>query len=454
MSSITKTTMTSTAAKGVPDASGAAGAGRHYSFQPLNIGRILIWGAFALALIVAPLVFTSSLALTMLSQIGYLIIICLSYNILLGQGGMLSFGHAVYTGLGSFIAIHAMNRASSGDWGIPLVLIPIIGGLGGMFFAALLGYVTTKKSGTTFAMITMGIGELVASMALMFPEFFGGEGGITTDRVYGKPFFGLTFGSGMEVYYLIAAYCFICTAAMFAFTGTPLGRMLNAVRDNPERVEFVGYNTQRVRYFSFIIAGFFAGVGGGLAAINFEIITAMDSVSVMRSGSYLLFTFLGGATFFFGPIIGAVLLVLASVLLSELTKAWLLYLGLVFLLMVMYAPGGVASLIMMNLRVARFGKWRRLAQPYLAIAASALVMIVGGAAIVEMIYHLQLNAALGPQVSFMGVQLDTSSASTWTVAVAIFVVGLGLLEVARRWCLRRWERIQEEIEEAIKRGEG
>ncbi|WP_373849612.1 branched-chain amino acid ABC transporter permease [Delftia acidovorans] len=454
MSSITKTTMTSTAAKGVPGASGAAGAGRHYSFQPLNIGRILIWGAFALALIVAPLVFTSSLALTMLSQIGYLIIICLSYNILLGQGGMLSFGHAVYTGLGSFIAIHAMNRASSGDWGIPLVLIPIIGGLGGMFFAALLGYVTTKKSGTTFAMITMGIGELVASMALMFPEFFGGEGGITTDRVYGKPFFGLTFGSGMEVYYLIAAYCFICTAAMFAFTGTPLGRMLNAVRDNPERVEFVGYNTQRVRYFAFIIAGFFAGVGGGLAAINFEIITAMDSVSVMRSGSYLLFTFLGGATFFFGPIIGAVLLVLASVLLSELTKAWLLYLGLVFLLMVMYAPGGVASLIMMNLRVARFGKWRRLAQPYLAIAASALVMIVGGAAIVEMIYHLQLNAALGPQVSFMGVQLDTSSASTWTVAVAIFVVGLGLLEVARRWCLRRWERIQEEIEEAIKRGEG
>lgn len=454
MSSITKTTMTSTAAKGASGASGAAGAGRHYSFQPLNIGRFLIWGAFALALIVAPLVFTSSLALTMLSQIGYLIIICLSYNILLGQGGMLSFGHAVYTGLGSFIAIHAMNRASSGDWGIPLVLIPVIGGLGGMFFAALLGYVTTKKSGTTFAMITMGIGELVASMALMFPEFFGGEGGITTDRVYGKPFFGLTFGSGMEVYYMIAAYCFVCTAAMFAFTGTPLGRMLNAVRDNPERVEFVGYNTQRVRYFAFIIAGFFAGVGGGLAAINFEIITAMDSVSVMRSGSYLLFTFLGGATFFFGPIIGAVLLVLASVLLSELTKAWLLYLGLVFLLMVMYAPGGVASLIMMNLRVARFGKWRRLAQPYLAIAASALVMIVGGAAIVEMIYHLQLNAALGSQVSFMGVQLDTSSASTWTLAVAVFVVGLGLLEVARRWCLRRWERIQEEIEEAIKRGEG
>jgi ABC-type branched-subunit amino acid transport system permease subunit len=103
---------------------------------------------------------------------------------------------------------------------------------------------------------------------------------------------------------------------MYAFTLTPLGRMLNAVRDNPERVEFVGYSTQRVRYLAFMIAGFFAGIGGALAAINFEIVNASDSLSAVRSGGYLLFTFLGGATFFFGPMIGAVLLVLASVLLS------------------------------------------------------------------------------------------------------------------------------------------
>ena len=446
MSSIAKTSMNSSAAD-------KARAQAHYRFKPLNIGRILIWGLFALALIVAPLIFTSSLALTMLSQIGYLIIICLSYNILLGQGGMLSFGHAVYTGLGSFLAIHAMNKAAAGEIAIPLVLIPIVGGLAGMFFAALFGYVTTKKSGTTFAMITMGLGELVASMALMFPEFFGGEGGITTDRVYSK-FFGLDFGSGLQVYYLIAVYCFVCTAAMFAFTGTPLGRMLNAVRDNPERVEFVGYNTQRVRYFAFIIAGFFAGIGGGLTAINFEIITAMDSVSVVRSGGYLLFTFLGGATFFFGPIIGAVLLVLASVLLSELTKAWLLYLGLVFLLMVMYAPGGVASLIMMNLRVAKFGHFRRLLMPYMGIVAAGIVTVVGAASLIEMIYHMQLNAALGPKVPFMGAELDTSATSTWTVAIVVFVVGLGLLEGVRRLTARRWGRIQEAIEASIKKGEG
>ena len=424
---------------------------RYYRFKPLNVGRIVIWSLFALALVVAPQLFTSSLALTMLSQIGYAIIICLSYNILLGQGGMLSFGHAVYTGLGSFLAVHAINMASDGRLPIPLVLMPLVGGLAGMFFAVLLGYVTTKKSGTTFAMITLGIGKLVASMALMFPEFFGGEGGITTDRVYGQPVLGITFGPAIQVYYLIAAYCFVCTAAMFAFTGTPLGRILNAVRDNPERVEFIGYNTQRVRYFAFIIAGFFAGIGGALAAINFEIVTAADSVSVVRSGSYLLFTFLGGATFFFGPIIGAVLLVLASVLLSELSKAWLLYLGLVFLLMVMYAPGGIASLIMMNVRVVRFGLWRRLALPYLGLAVSGLVAVLGAAAMVEMTYHLQLNAAMGSELDFLGRHLDAASTATWLGAGALLAVGGVALEACRRVFVRRWSTIQEHIEQQLQR---
>ena len=418
-----------------------SGATSHYRFKPWNVGRFVIWTLFAVALIVAPMLFRSSLALTMLSQIGYLIIICLSYNMLLGQGGMLSFGHAVYTGLGSFIAIHAMNMAGKGSFSIPLVLIPIVGGLAGAFFAILL------------AMITLGIGELVASMALMFPEFFGGEGGITTDRVYGQSFFGITFGPAIQVYYLIAVYCFICTAAMFAFTGTPLGRILNAVRDNPERVEFIGYNTQRVRYFAFIIAGFFAGIGGGLATINFEIVTGADSLNVVRSGGYLLFTFLGGATFFFGPIIGAVLLVLASVLLSELSKAWLLYLGLVFLFMVMYAPGGVASLIMMNLRLAKFGKLRQLWTSYLALAGTALVGVMGAACMIEMTYHLQLNAALGPELTFLGATLNAKGFTSWFGAVFVMVTGFALFELCRRQFVRQWSRIQEEIEHEIKRGE-
>ena len=421
-----------------------------YSFKPFNTGRWLVWTLYALLLMAAPLLFKSSLSLTMLSQAGYLVIICLSYNILLGQGGMLSFGHAVYAGLGSFLAIHAMNLAANGSFYIPLPLIPLVGGLSGLFFAVLLGYVTTKKAGTTFAMITLGIGELVFAMSLMFPEFFGGEGGITTNRAYGKPLWGITFGPQIQVYYLIAVYCFICTAAMFAFTRTPLGRILNAVRDNPERVEFIGYNTQLVRYYAFIIAGFFAGIGGGLAAINSEIVTA-EVVSGVRSGSLLLFTFLGGATFFFGPIMGAGLLVLALILLSELSMAWLLYVGLTFLFMVMYAPGGIASLIMVNLRVASFGKLKQLTGPYLTLAVTALAALMGAAAMIEMLYHLQLNAAVGPEFKFMGLVLNATQRQTWLWSGLVFLVGLGLFELARRKFLLLWSRIQDEIEIEIRR---
>ena len=136
----------------------------HYTFAPLNIGRWVTWGMFALLLVLAPLFFGSGLAMTVLSQMGIAIIACLSYNILLGQGGMLSFGHAVYTGLGSFLAINALNSISNGSLPLPVSMVPLVGGLAGVGFAVLFGYVTTRKSGTTFAMITLGLGELVFAL--------------------------------------------------------------------------------------------------------------------------------------------------------------------------------------------------------------------------------------------------------------------------------------------------
>jgi branched-chain amino acid transport system permease protein len=426
--------------------------GAYYEFKPYNVGRWVVWGAFALILLVAPMVFRSSLAQTMLSQMGIAIIVCLSYNMLLGQGGMLSFGHAVYSGMGSFLAIHTLNLVAKDGLPIPVSLIPIVGGLFSAVFAVLFGYVTTKKAGTPFAMITLGIGELVWASALMFPEFFGGEGGVSGNRVTGAKPMGISFGPQIQLYYLIAVYTFVCTGLMFAFTRTPLGRMINAVRDNPERVEFVGYDTQTVRYIVFILSAFFAGISGGLAALNFEIVTS-EVVSGPRSGAYLLFTFLGGATFFFGPILGGILMVLAFVLLSEFTKAWLLYLGLVFLFMVMYAPGGFASLIMMNLRVAAFGRLKELWVSYLALALTALVALLGAAAMIEMLYHLQLNAALGPELRFLGASLNAKGLDSWFGAGFVLLTGLGLFEVARRHYVRQWGEIQEFIEKEMKRRE-
>jgi branched-chain amino acid transport system permease protein len=426
--------------------------GNVYRFRPYNVGRWIVWGLYALVMLVAPLMFTSSLSLTMLSQMGIAIIACLAFNMLLGQGGMLSFGHAVYSGLGSFFAIHTLNLISKGSIVLPVSAIPLVAGAFGALFAVLLGYVTTKKAGTPFAMITLGVGELVWAMSLMFPGFFGGEGGISGNRVAGQPFLGVTFGPQIQLYYLIAIYTFVCTVAMFAFTRTPLGRMLNAVRDNPERVEFVGYNTQIVRYIAFIASGVFMGISGGLAALNFEIVTS-EVVNAARSGAFLLFTFLGGAIFFFGPIIGAVLMVLALVLLSELTQAWLLYLGVVFTFMVMYAPGGISSLIMMHLRVASFGKLRPLMGSYLALAGTAFVVLAGSGAMIEMVYHLQLNQALGPELKFMGATLNAKDLDSWFGAAFVLVVGVAMFELTRRQFVREWGEIQEWIEKEVKRRE-
>ena len=295
--------------------------------------------------------------------------------------------------------------------------------------------------------------ELVFAMSLMFAEFFGGEAGVSANRVTGTGAWGITYGPQREIYYLIAVYTFISVALLYALTQTPLGRILNAVRDNPERVEFIGYNTQQVRYRAFIIAGFFAGIAGGLGALNFEIVTA-EVVGTARSGAYLLFTFLGGATFFFGPILGGVLMVLAFVLLSELTKAWLLYLGLVFLFMVVYAPGGLAGLIMLNWRVIQHGAFARLRLGYLSLLVSSLLVLAGASALIEMIYHLQLNAATGPDVAFAGVVLHTDQAFAWLIASALLVLGLLCFEWSRKRFMVQWGQIQTEMAQASLTGAG
>jgi branched-chain amino acid transport system permease protein len=146
-------------------------------------------------------------------------------------------------------------------------------------------------------------------------------------------------------------------------------------------------------------------------------------------------------------------MVLAFVLLSELTKAWLLYLGLVFLFMVMFAPGGLASLIMMNVRVAAFGRLKELWVSYLALAVTSLVVLVGAAAMIEMVYHLQLNAALGPQLKFLGMPLNAKSLDSWFGSSFVMLTGLGLFELTRRHFLRQWGEIQEFIEKETKRRE-
>ena len=413
-------------------------------YQPLNLGRRVLWSATALLFLAAPQVFSASFALTLMTQMGTMIIFALSYNMLLGQGGMLSFGHAVYSGLGAYLSVHALNLAGQGAFPLPLPLLPLVGGLAGLAFGVLFGYVTTRRAGTTFALISLGVGEMVFACSLMFPGFFGGEAGISTNRVVGQPFLGITFGPAIQVYYLVAVWCFVCMAAMFALTQTPLGRMANAVRDNPERAEFVGYNTQHVRFLQLALSAFFAGVSGALSCINFEIVSA-ENVSAIRSGGVLLATYIGGVPFFFGPIVGAVVFIFFVVALSGFTKAWLLYLGLFFLLMVLYAPGGIASIILMQIPVIRARRFGELVLPYALAAGAALVALAGLIGIVEMVYRLSEQGA-NTVLAVLGLSFDARTTPPWLAFGAVLVAGLAALRHAARFVSARWDTIQQSLQ--------
>ncbi len=425
---------------------------REIQFRPLNFGRWFIWGCTALLFALLPAFFSKGFALTLMSQMGIMIVFALSYNMLLGQSGMLSFGHAVYSGLGAFFAMHAMRAIAAGTLAWPISMLPLVGGLAGALFGVVFGYLTTRKAGTPFAMITLGIGEMVFAASLMFPGFFGGEGGITGNRTVGPPLAGvatLNFGPQIQVYYLIALWCFGCMAAMFALTHTPLGRIANAVRDNPERAEFIGYNTQRVRWLILILSSFFAGIAGGLTAINFEIVSA-ENVSAVRSGGVLLAAFIGGVSFFFGPILGAVVFTFFAVALSEFTKAWQLYLGVFFVLLVMFAPGGLSSLLLMNLRVMKFRKFRRLRDPYVGATLTAATMVLGAIMLIELTYHVTLDTGQGPVARLFGIPLDTDTPGPWVFASFVLLSGAIAFEYYRRNFQRCWDEIQVEIEDWIR----
>jgi branched-chain amino acid transport system permease protein len=380
------------------------------------------WILAALVLLVLPRLFPSGGSLTTFSLIGIAIIFALSYNILLGQTGMLSFGHAVYYGLGGFLAVHGMNLLASTKFPIPLPLVPLIGGLAGLVFAMLLGWVSTRRSGTAFAMISLGVAELVGSSALILRSFFGGEAGITANRTKLFRVFELSFGPQMQIYYLVAAWTLVAAIAMYALTRTPFGRMCNAVRDNPERVQFVGYDPHVIRYIAFCFAGFFAGIAGALAAINFEIANSAY-LGAVQSGTVLFAAYIGGIGVFIGPIIGAIFVTYLSLALSDLTSVWQLYFGLIFIAVVVFAPGGIAGLLLRHRPVLRAGQMGGVLRAYLVALLPTLAMLAGLVLAIEVIVHHTVNAADDPHIRAFGIGFNAASPLTWLASATLLLVG-------------------------------
>lgn len=401
--------------------------------------RVMPFAIMMVVLSIIPLLDPSRTTYSLLNVMGINIVFALSYNMLLGQTGLLSFGHAVYFGMGGFASIHAMNfiEDSLNDgvaWAhYPVFALPILGFGAGALAGAVIGWPSCRRAGIPFAMISLGIAELIASAGFMFTSIFGGEEGVMGDRVNGIQLFGLSLGPISQVYIFIAFWTIVATVVMFAFTRTPLGRMAPAVRDNPERVEFVGYNPQRIRYLVFIMSAGFAGLAGGMAAVNYEIFTP-QSLSLAPSGIVLLMAYIGGTRYFAGPILGAMLLTYMESNLSDYSEAWRLYLGLLFVAVVMFAPGGIAGLISNGFKGVFQTNGTFNLQPqltrkllkWISMSLAGFIVLLGAINLIEL--TVRMTNGFGEVFEPFGLHMSPNNWTAWAIGSGLFILGIASLK--------------------------
>jgi branched-chain amino acid transport system permease protein len=387
----------------------------------------LLWFAL-IAFLAAPLVAGSqSWLLAYLAQTATMIVFALSYNLLLGETGLLSFGHAAYAGLGALVAARVFNQ-----FGVPLPLLPLVGGLGGALCGVLLGAISTRRAGTAFAMITLGIGELVAAAAWTLPDWFGGEAGVPIDRASGLWFTAWNFGPARAAYGLIALWGLLACVALCALSRTPFMRLANAVRDNPVRAAAIGCYPWRIRYGVVVLSAFFAGIAGTLGLINVELVST-ESVGMLRSGSVLIATVIGGTASFFGPVAGAIVLTFFSVVIADATRAWLLYLGLFFIVVVSVSPDGLTGWGRAQAARLAVHGWRRCLRPWLLGASALLLWTLAGVLAVQWAYAVQFGADNGERPQWLqwgslaGLQIDAMWSGTWLALALCLLGGLGWL---------------------------
>ncbi|ANY18421.1 branched-chain amino acid ABC transporter permease [Bordetella pseudohinzii] len=354
-----------------------------------------------------------------------------AYNLLCGQAGMLSFGHAAYFGVGAFATVHAMN-AIGGAGLLPTPLMPLAGAAAGLVFGGVAGWFATQRSGTYFAMITLAIAELVHSLAPHLKGVFGGEAGLSTMRM---PAWGLDFGSTTQVYYLTLAWVLLSLAALYFLTRTPLGRLTLGLRENSHRLRFLGYNVHGLATLVFALSAMFSGVAGSLQVISNESANYVVFDPAL-SAAAVLNTYIGGVQVFLGPALGAALMTFFGYAVSDMTRSWLLYQGILFVLVMMFMPTGLSGLAGLAAGLCRRHGLARMIPVFLLALAAAAAATAGTVFLVELLQRLFSQEYRGmlrlgsdgawPDVSLYGHAWPVASAATWALPAGLFLAA-GLL---------------------------
>lgn len=259
-----------------------------------------------------------------------------SFNLIFGYTGMLSFGHAAFFGMGSYATALVLIHL---QW-------PFLASLGvSMGAAALLalviGFLSVRLNEVYFAMLTLAFGMMVFAIAYQWRSVTNGSDGLTGFTL-GSFGFGLdiTLGNPAVYYHVVLAIVGIAAAVLYLICRSSFGTILRAIRQNPERVSFAGLNVRAYRLVAFVIGGAFAGLAGGLIA-PFLRVASPELLHWSMSAEPILMAILGGTGYFLGPFVGSAVFVLLETWITSFTESWMLVLGVILALMVIFFRRGL-----------------------------------------------------------------------------------------------------------------
>lgn len=259
-----------------------------------------------------------------------------SLNLVLGSGGLLHLHHGVFYGVGAYTVAIVMTK-TSWPFAVAVVLAPLVAAL----IALVIGWFCVRLRGLYFGMLTLALGQLVWAIVYRWNALTNGDNGIHAIPV---PEF---LSSVNSVYYTTLIVLIVSLIILYRISKSPFGLTLLATRDNPMRSESLGIHVRRHRLTAFVIAGFFAGLAGVLF-ILVERSVAPSLLSWNKSAEILIMCLMGGLTVFMGPTLGAVILVVLSMIVGLYTEYWLLVLGVLLLILVLFLPQGILGYLMMS----------------------------------------------------------------------------------------------------------
>lgn len=261
----------------------------------------------------------------------------LGYNVCLGYTGMLSFGHAAYFGVGAYTTGIVLIRLWENVW------FGLLCGLAmGAITAFVLGYMCIKRRGIYFAMLTLAFAQLLYFLGFQWVSLTGGDNGLRNIPPTPLTLPGITIDiyTPVRFYFFVLFFVVLSLLVLNRILQSPFGHVLQAVRENEQRALSCGYETSNVRWMAFIISGTISGLAGGLYALYLHFV-GIESLYWITSGQVVMITLLGGMGSFIGPFIGAGVFLFLEDVLSAITSNWMIFLGTIFVLCVLFFPSGI-----------------------------------------------------------------------------------------------------------------